>query len=276
VLKGEKSIRGEVEDFLCPFTDMYITQGSNSPYSHKGIMANDVRGIKEGVKYPYYAPCTCKCLKTYPESGQVMWQSLNKVRFANGRIDYATFMTAHDETMDAKINQIVSQGEQLGNMGIKGHATGVHCHIEVSQSNDTTWTKNQYGNYHFNNEYDLDDCYFVDHTNILYGMGGNWKTTAKVLVTNSNNKTGKNYINLHPEIDKWLVYPLDKIPSKKNAITFINPKKYGGLSYYIYAYHDNNATAEINTEHYGHVKIWIKNTDSDITIDRARYEHGNY
>ena len=161
---------------------MYITQGSNGAYSHQGIMANDVRGKVAGIRYSYYAPCTSKCLKTYPKTGQVMWQSINKVRFANGRIDYATYMTAHDDTMDAKAGQIVKQGEQLGNMGSKGNATGVHCHIEVSQSNDTSWTKNKYGIYHFNNEYDLDDCYFVDYTNILYGRGGNFKTTGEVAV----------------------------------------------------------------------------------------------
>lgn len=180
--KGQKSIRGNIEDFLCPFTDMYITQGSKGFFSHQGIYANDVRGKVAGIRYPYYAPCTSKCIKVYKESGQVMWQSLNKVRFANGRIDYATYMTAHDDSMDATIGQVVEQGNQLGNMGKKGNATGVHCHIQVSQSKDTTWQKNKYGNYQFNNEYDLDDCYFVDYTNILYGMGGNWKTTGKVPV----------------------------------------------------------------------------------------------
>ena len=149
--KGQKSVRGGIEDFLCPFTDMYITQGSNGSFSHRGIMANDVRGRVAGIRYSYYSPCTCKCIKTYPESGQVMWQSLNKVRFANGRIDYATFMTAHDNTMDAKPGQIVNQGDQLGNMGNKGDTTGIHCHIQISQSKDTTWYKNVYGNYKFNN-----------------------------------------------------------------------------------------------------------------------------
>lgn len=188
MIKGQKSVTEGIENFLCPFTDMYISQGSNGAYSHKGIMANDVRGKVAGVKYPYYAPCTCKCLKTYPETGQVMWQSVNKVRFANNRIDYATFMTAHDNTMDAKVGMIVPQGNQLGNMGNKGFSniTGVHCHIEVSQSNDPSWIKNKYGNYHFNNEYDLDDCYFVDNTNILKGEGGNWKTTGQTNIVSKN------------------------------------------------------------------------------------------
>ena len=182
--KGQKAVRGNIEDFLCPFTDMYISQGSNESYSHKGIMANDVRGLQPGVRYPYYAPCTCKCLKLYPKTGQVMWQSVNKVRFANGRIDYATFMTAHDESMNAKIGQVVIQGNQLGNMGRKGFSniTGVHCHIQISQSKDTTWKKNIYGNYRFNNEYDLDDCYFVDDTNIIKGNNGNWRATTDVKV----------------------------------------------------------------------------------------------
>ena len=176
--KGQKSVRGGIEDFLCPFTDMYITQGGGGNYSHKGTYANDVRGRVAGITYAYYAPCTSKCIKTYPESGQVMWQSTSKVRFSNGRIDYATYMTVHDDTMDAYPGLIVPQGNQLGNMGTKGNATGVHCHIEVSQSNDTTWTKNEYGIYHFNKEYPLDDCYFVDYTNLLYAPFGNWRTTG--------------------------------------------------------------------------------------------------
>lgn len=185
MIKGQKSVRNGIEDFLCPFTDMYISQGSNGTYSHKGIMANDVRGKVAGIKYPYYAPCKIKCLATYPESGQSMWQSVNKVRFANGRVDYATIMIAHDDTMDCKVGQVIEQGSQLGNMGTKGNATGVHCHIEISQSNDRTWKKNKYGNYCFNNEYDTDECYFVDNTNIIKGNGGNWRTTDDVKVEES-------------------------------------------------------------------------------------------
>ena len=94
--KGQKSIRSGIEDFLCPFTDMYITQGSNGRFSHQGTMANDVRGRESEVRYLIYAPCDILCKKLYPDSGQAMWQSKNKVRFANGRIDYATFMVAHD------------------------------------------------------------------------------------------------------------------------------------------------------------------------------------
>ena len=185
---GQKSVRGGIQDFLCPFTDMYISQGSNGAYSHKGIMANDVRGANAGVKYPYYAPCDIVCRAIYSDSGQSMWQSVNKVRFANGRIDYATFMIAHDDSQDCYIGQQVPQGNQLGNMGTKGWATGVHCHIQTEQGSDTAWYKNGYGNYQFNNEVDLDDMYFVDNTNIIKGMGGNWRTTGNVPVQEPSGK----------------------------------------------------------------------------------------
>lgn len=270
--KNQKSVRNGIEDFLCPFTDMYITQGSNSNFTHRGIMANDVRGSINGVKYPYYAPCTCKCIKTYKSSGQVMWQSINKVRFANGRIDYATFMTAHDDNMNVVVNKIVEQGDKLGNMGSKGNVTGVHCHIQVSQSNDTTWTKNKYGNYKFNNEYDLDDCYFIDNTNILNGMGGTWKKTTDVKVELSNNKK---YVNLPKSVLSWRIYDINSFPIKKNTKGYLKPHKFGGLSYLIYGYRDYNTTVVINTLNFGRVKIYISDTNATIT-DKPIYEHGEY
>lgn len=180
--KGQTSVRGGIEDFLCPFTDMFITQGSHMYPTHMGIMANDVRGAEPGVRYPYYAPCTCKCIWIYEPYGQSMWQSVKPVRFANGNIDYATFMICHSNSQDCYIGQVVKQGEQLENMGDKGNVTGVHCHIQTEQGNDIAWYKNSYGIYQFNNEVDLDDMYFVDNTNILNGSGGNWKTTSDIPV----------------------------------------------------------------------------------------------
>lgn len=191
--KGQTSRRGGTQDFLCCFESMYITQGSNMG-THKGTQANDVRGAQAGVRYPYYAPCDVKLIWCDKSNGQGMWQSLEKVRFANGNIDYATFVTAHDETFDAHVGQIVRQGEQLGNMGNKagggGKSFGVHCHIEIAQHkyDISNWKKNSYGIYCFPNETDTDDCYFVDNTNIIYGMGGNWKYLSNIPVDDQGEK----------------------------------------------------------------------------------------
>ena len=172
--KGQKSIRNGIEDFLCPFTDMYMTCGPNESKFHMGTMAIDVRGEEPGVCYAYYAPATVKCIRTYPESGQVMWQTIDRVRCSNGYIGKVTFMTCHDNTMDAVPNLVVPQGMQLGNMGTKGNATGVHCHIECSQSDSTNWTRNYFGNYCFDSEVDPENVFFMDETNILNGIGA-WK-----------------------------------------------------------------------------------------------------
>ena len=265
MIKYQTSRRAGIQDFLCPFTDMYITQGSNGAFSHKGTMANDVRGRDVGVRYPYYAPCDVKCIWTYPNSGQACWQSLEKVRFANGKIDYVTFMTAHDNSFDCYIGQIVKQGEQLGNMGTKGNATGVHCHIEISQTkcNMSSWHKNKYGIYCFDEESDTDESYFVDNTNIIEGIGGSWKKTTNVPVQSAK------FINLPPEfIDERNIYNLNK---EKLSQT-LKVKKFGGLSYRILDIIDDYA--KIKTCDFGDVLVKI--TDKTPITDDPTYEHGNY
>ena len=192
--KNQTSVRNGIQDFLCPFTDMNITQGSNYG-THTGTMANDVASGTAGLKAPYYAPCDCKLIWCDPSNGQGMWQSLNKVRFANGNIAYATFVTAHDNTFDATVGQVVKQGQQLGNMGDKagngGKAYGVHCHIEIAQNKYTisNWQKNSQGIYCFPKEYDTDASYFMDGTNIINGMGGSWKYLKDVPVEEPKTET---------------------------------------------------------------------------------------
>ena len=166
--KGQKSSTNGRENFLCPVTDMYITQGAGGNYSHKGTMAVDIRGLKSGVRYAYYAPCTCKCLHVYPSSGQSMWQSTGNVNCPNGYKGKVTFMIAHDDTQDCYVGQVVPQGNQLGNMGTKGNATGVHVHFQGAQTSSDAWVKNSYGIYYFpSGERDLDQLCYMDDTNIM-------------------------------------------------------------------------------------------------------------
>lgn len=188
--QNQTSIRGGIEDFLCPFSNMFVTQGAQGSLSHAGTMANDVNHFNGNTaRVAYYAPCKVKCITTYPTNGQVMWQSVNKVRCANAYVGIVTFMTAHDDTMDSYPGQIVEQGKQLGNMGTKGFATGVHCHIEISQSADTSWIKNQYGVYCFKTEKDPSECYFVDGTNILNMQNVKWKYLNDVSVPENPQET---------------------------------------------------------------------------------------
>ena len=266
--KFQTSRRGGIQDFLCPFTDMFITQGANGVYSHKGTMANDVRGLQAGIRYPYYAPCDVKCIWSYPASGQACWQSLEKVRFANGKIDYATFMTCHDDTFDAYVGLVRKQGEQIGNMGTRGNATGVHCHIEISQTkcSMSSWHKNNYGIWCFDEESDTDESYFVDNTNIIEGMGGNWKNTSDIPVSEDK------FINLNPEfINERNIY---NINTKEKLPYTLKVKKYNGLTYKVLDFIDDYYYAKIKTNDYGEVLVRI--TDKTPISNYPFYEHGYY
>lgn len=194
--KNQTSKSNGRENFLCPFTDIVITQNSNVG-THKGTMAYDIRGKESGVKYPYYAPCTCKLIWFDKSNGQGLWQSTQKVSFSNKRVDFATFMTAHDESFDAKIGQIVPQGHQLGNMGNKAgggaSSTGVHCHIEIAQAKYTieNWHKNKYGIWCFPKEYSMEQSCFMNDTKIINGLNKKWIYLPDKKVSYYNKYTGK-------------------------------------------------------------------------------------
>lgn len=178
---GQKSVTNGFENYLCPFTKMYISQGAGGSYSHAGTMANDVTN-GDGAKAPYYAGCTLKLVWRDVSNGQGWWKNTKTVRLADGTIckpNELNIMTAHDETFDATIGLVVPQGNQLGNMGRKSSAaiqiTGVHCHIEHGIGANAKWIKNKYGIYCFDKEKDTDSCYFCDNTQILNMHTANWK-----------------------------------------------------------------------------------------------------
>ena len=86
----------------------------------------------------------------------------------------------------------------------------------------------------------------------------------------------RNFVNLPPTVDSWRFYDLNVAPVKANAKGTLNPKKFGGLSYYVYRYLDEGTTAEIETVQFGRVKIYIKDTPATITIGYYEYETGNH
>lgn len=267
--KGQTSKRANIQDILCPFTDMVITQGSgyaDGNFSHQGTRAVDVRGAEAGIKYPYYAPFDCVCVAVYPDYGESDWQSVEKVRFADGSIDYCTFTICHDDTMNAYVGMKIGQGIQIGNMGTKGYATGVHCHIEFAKGKQRL-IKNQYGIYGLTNAVEIEQACFMDNTNIIVGVA-NWKYLKDVPV--SNNK----YLNISPEADYRTVYK-SKTLTPENAVAKLNPKKYGGLSYLILKEYDNSVV-KIKTDMFGEVYISSKREYYGTVDNKPKYKYGNY
>lgn len=252
--KGQTSRRGGVQDVLCPFPYLGITQYSRTG-SHLGTSALDI-GWHEDEHESYYAPCDLKCVWVYSDFGQSMWQSVEKVRFTNGNIDYITFVTAHDNSLNAQVGQVVKQGEQWGNKGDKGAKGQFHCHIEAGIGRYTynDWHMNHYNIYCMPNEIDLDSVFFCDGTEVPSDVIGDWKCLQDVPV---NVPTAGKKLYLPSNVDTWRVYPLDVRPVVGNECGFLLPSKFDGLEYNIVDYSMNNV-AIIDTRDFGRVQIYIE------------------
>lgn len=64
------------------------------------------------------------------------------------------------------------------------------------------------------------------------------------------------YLNLNSDIDTWRVYSLDVQPIVGNECAILKPSKFGGLSYTIKGYTQENV-AIIETRDFGQVQIYI-------------------
>lgn len=256
--KGQTSIRNGVQDLLCPFWYAKVTQGANGQYSHQGTMANDIGHKNANSPFEeYYAPCDIKCVYLWSDYGQAMWQSLNKVRFANGTIDYLTFITVHDNSMNVKIGQTITQGNIMGHKGNK-KATGVHTHIQCAKGLYTikNWRKNNYGNWCFPNETNIDQVFFFDDTEIVsseYSKNYRFKYLKDVPVISNQSKK---ILYLPATATSWRVYPLNKVPKVGNECGFLKPSKFEGLQYEILGYPYKDVVT-IQTRDFGRVNIYV-------------------
>jgi hypothetical protein len=107
--------------------------------------------------------------------------------------------------------------ERLGNMGTKGNTTGVHCHIEIAQAKYTiaNWHKNKYGIWCFPKEYPMEDCSYMNDTNIIKGLNKKWKYLPK--------KTKK--VSYYKKYTGKSTSLVDALASLKINYTFDNRKK---------------------------------------------------
>ena len=221
---GQTSTRAGIQDILCPFTKLYITQGSNE-WSHAGTKAIDVTN-GDGTRAKYYAPFKCKAVYVVASSGQTVWKSVDKVRFADGTIDYCTFITVHDDSVDYKEGDIVEQGNPLADMGTAGNVTGIHAHIEFAKGSSwiekmsTTFTYNgvTYPVYGLHNAVEFEEACFMDNTSILSGTA-NWKYLKDVSVVTTDELQAQ-----LDDKDKTIDSLNTKISKLNSTITELNDK----------------------------------------------------
>lgn len=160
-----------------------VSQGANENFSHLGDMAIDVSGKGLGID-SLRAPFTGKIMKISPASNAVWLESLEKVRYADGTVDYMTFLTLHDnDVSNLKVGQIISQGDVYYQEGKKGNATGNHIHISVCKGKftGTGWHKNEFNNWVSNNQYDIYKALYLWNDVIVVDDGGyDWIITSNL------------------------------------------------------------------------------------------------
>ena len=260
-----------MEKAMYPSPYIRITQADHVG-SHRDSYAVDEAGSDGGIDY-LVAPFTGVIKKIYTSDGNEVWlESTNQVQFADGTVDYMTILFCHDnDVSNLKVGQVIKQGQRFYEEGTKGNAQGNHCHFECARGkcSGTGWHKNSAGYWSINNSKKVSECLFIDDSyHVMDTKGYNFKNTKEISQTTGDTR---NYINLSPKADTWAFYRVGDAPVKKNAIGNLKPSKFGGLSYYIYQYCDNNTTAVIQTRDFGKVKIYIKHELAEVTVGSYKY-----
>ena len=175
---------------LFPMPYMYITQDEEGSYSHSGTYNIDFvgwNGSTQVYKAPLYAPCTMKVIEylpTYNGGNAVIFQSMGRVHFADGTLDYMTLMFMHcDEPPYTNVGDIVRQGELCYRTGTYGNVTGDHVHSCLGRGQGGTFVQRPSGNYDLSNRIHYYNGVYVNDTTIVQGAGHNWKTWRETPIT---------------------------------------------------------------------------------------------
>lgn len=187
---------GNYELLRFPMKCMNITQGNNGQYSHQGVNALDIAGKDTGIE-PTFAPCSMryKWHDSAANGNAIFFESTAPVMFADGTIDYATFMFIHDNYIGdilalANKGHVFAQWEEFGDEGTAGRATGNHCHFEVAKGRYSRPYDgpNLYGVYCLHNSISADKACVVDGVTIKNGNGMAWKKASQVKTGSSGIK----------------------------------------------------------------------------------------
>jgi hypothetical protein len=165
-----------MENILFPMKYLNITQ----PYgvgTHRGTYAIDNAGKDRGSD-SFYAPFTGRIKKIWANGHTVWLESTQKVKYADGRVDYCTISVTHDNYVrDLRVGQIIKQGKKFYDEGTAGFATGNHVHIEVARGkfSGTGWHLNRYGYWTINNPHKPERAFLLKGTIVRSRGGLNWK-----------------------------------------------------------------------------------------------------
>lgn len=153
--------------------------------THKGTYAVDLAG-KDTGRDDAYMPFTgvIKTIDSLRNGNALFIQSIAKVRFADGDIDYATIMFVHDNDRSGwVVGKIFKQGQQIYTEGTASNANGNHIHFEIAKGKfSRMYDQNKYGIYHLPNNILIEKACFMNGTTIKVGKA-NWKYLKDVPVS---------------------------------------------------------------------------------------------
>lgn len=181
--KNQKIKYNGIEWIGFPMRYMNISQGNNGQFSHMGVNALDICGKDYGID-PTFAPVTMKYKwnDSYANGNAIFFESVSKVRFADGTTNYATFMFIHDDYIGdilalANKGHIFKQGEEFGDEGKSGYCTGNHVHFEVAKGKFTKpyELNTKTGVWHLPNSISADKACVINSTSIINGNSMKWK-----------------------------------------------------------------------------------------------------
>ena len=153
--------------------------------SHK-----DTKAIDFGVLNPYKdtkltAPFDGKIvyIDSQAKGGGIAFESLEKVKYANGYEDYMTLWTGHDNK-PPKLGAIYKQGEHYSNMGTAG-GVDMHCHLETIKGRfKMTKSVTSMGSYKFENTIEPYNALFLKDNTIIKKTKYNWKREGDIILIN--------------------------------------------------------------------------------------------
>ena len=172
---------------LFPLSGFHISQRDDETYSHNPsrYWATDYLGWNSNGRVyrdNCYAPVDIKLMWKNSTECCALWESINPVHLANGRIDYLSIIVYHDNDIENNnyyaVGTIKRQGEVFNKTGTGGHVTGDHVHLETGYGRFTN-PNNHYhiedsGGVHRLHNY---DALFINDTSPYQSLGNySWKT----------------------------------------------------------------------------------------------------
>ena len=178
MIAGQKLKTPEgVEVLLFPLPYLYMSQDEGGDFSHAGTLAMDFLGWSESgriYKAPYYAPCSCTCIASTERANRI-WQSDAPVLYADGTVDYVTWVQAHDNN-PLPIGTHLNQGDLLGHTGTAGNVTGDHLHLNITRGKYANWERvPPNNNWQLKNSIHIYNACYVNDTVIVRGYNHPWK-----------------------------------------------------------------------------------------------------